>query len=147
MPESKQVTVTRRQIAVSLAVIALIAAAFFLGRETVTSHDSAVQVSRTLKASPATTSSTSVAPTTTTAPVTTTTVASAGPTLATCITAVANYANTLSSEQPVGYACANQEILTNAIQSVRGTVVNSDVIIMVREVCNNYPRAPLCING
>jgi hypothetical protein len=147
VPDSKAVTVTHRQIAVSLIVIVLIAGAFFLGRATVTTHNSTASLAQAHKATPATPPATTVVSTTTTSPPTTTTQVSAGPTLATCTNAVANYGNTLSTEQVAGYACANQGILSEAIQSVRGSVVNSDVIIMVREVCNNYPQAPLCLNG
>ena len=28
-----------------------------------------------------------------------------------------------------------------------GTVYNGDVLTMAQDVCNDYPNAPLCVNG
>ena len=114
----------------------------------------AVNTTTSQPATPSTTSPPTTVPPTTTVPaavpstttaVPTTTTTSPGPTLATCVSAVINYGDTLSTQEPVGYGCQDQTVLSEALLHVRGHVVNSDVIIIVSAVCNNYPRAPLCL--
>ncbi len=166
MAQSKSFTVTSRQLLAGGAVVLLLAAAFIVGRVTApkTNVDTA-PVTSTSTTHPVTTSS-STSSTTSTAPSPTTTTQAAGPSLATCTSAVTGVYNgdpsnpqfgagTLSSEQPVAYGCENQTMLAQAMQNAVGPlnandsnlVPNSDVLIVVRDVCNNWPSGPLCVNG
>jgi hypothetical protein len=157
--QSKSFTVTSRQLLTGGIVVLLLAAAFILGRVTApkTNVDTAPVTS---------TSTTNLATTTSTAPSPTTTTQAAGPSLATCtsaVTAVYNGdplspqfgAGTLSHEQPIAYGCEDRAMLSEAEQNAVGPlnandsnlVPNSDVLIVVRDVCNNWPSGPLCVNG
>jgi hypothetical protein len=137
----------RRQLLLGLVVVVLLIAAFFIGRETAPSPDA--NASRGA-------ASTGL-----------TTITASGPTVAKCAKAVAAVyqgagssgpqflAGTSSAGKPIAYGCENQEMLATAMQSVAGPInassskpiPNSDVLNVVREVCNNWPNGPLCTNG
>jgi hypothetical protein len=46
----------------------------------------------------------------------------------------------------VGYGCANQEVLADAMKAAggAGVVYNGDVRQVTATVCATWPRAPLC---
>lgn len=146
-----------------VGVVVLVVVAFVLGRETAPGGVNATPavtspgpkgISTT---SPTTTGSNA---TTTTNPqdATTTTSPTTGPTLATCTAAVTGFyfpqktpavqLGGLSTVQRIGYACQNQAILSDAMKTAgNGTVYNGDVVTVAQDVCNDYPKSPLCVNG
>lgn len=54
----------------------------------------------------------------------------------------------LSTVLLIGYACANQESLYQAMEVAgHGTVYEGDVTQMTQDVCSDYPNSTLCVSG